>query len=210
MNETAVKPAIRVRVRVFVDFWNFQLSINALEENLKVDWSILGHCLAAAAGHIVDAKAPVAYQGMNVYGSYGASDADAGLRKWAEHTLARFPGVQVEMAPRRKRRRGFVCPSCHHETTECPNCGKDMRGSEEKGVDTRIATAMISLAWADNYDVAVLVSSDRDFIPVVEFLETKGIKVVHGAFPPQGSGLSQRCWGAIAIPNIRDRFRRVP
>lgn len=93
---------------------------------------------------------------------------------------------------------------------ECPNCGKDMRGSEEKGVDTRIATAMISLAWADNYDVAVLVSSDRDFIPVVEFLETKGIKVVHGGFPPQGSGLSQRCWGAIAIPNIRDRFRRAP
>lgn len=86
MNETAVKPAIRVRV--FVDFWNFQLSVNALEENLKVDWSALGHCLAAAAGHIVDAKAHVAYQGMNVYGSYGTSDADAGLRRWAEHTLA--------------------------------------------------------------------------------------------------------------------------
>ena len=45
----------------------------------------------------------------------------------------------------------------------------DMRGTEEKGVDTHIATAMISLAWIDNYDVGVLVSSDRDFIPVVEF-----------------------------------------
>ena len=44
------------------------------------------------------------------------------------------------------------------------NFQAEMRGTEEKGVDTHIATAMISLAWIDNYDVAVLVSSDRDFI----------------------------------------------
>ena len=34
--------------------------------------------------------------------------------------------------------------------------------------------------------VAVLVSSDRDFVPVAEFLETRGIKVIRGAFPPKG------------------------
>ena len=83
-----------------------------------------------------------------------------------------------------------------------------MRGSEEKGVDTRLTTAMISLAWVDNYDVAVLVSSDRDFVPVVEFLETKGKKVVHGAFPPAAAELTQKCWASINIPNIRERFQR--
>ena len=49
-----------------------------------------------------------------------------------------------------------------------------MRGTEEKGVDVRMATDMISLAWVDYYDIAVLVSSDRDFVPVAEFLETRG------------------------------------
>ena len=49
-----------------------------------------------------------------------------------------------------------------------------MRGTEEKGVDTHIATAMISLAWTDNYDAAVLVFSDQDFIPVVDFLNNQG------------------------------------
>ena len=88
------------------------------------------------------------------------------------------------------------------------NFQADMRGTEEKGVDTHIATAMISLAWIDNYDVAVLVSSDRDFIPVVEFLETRGIKVVHGAFPPAASDLTRKCWGSVAIPDIQERFRR--
>ena len=83
-----------------------------------------------------------------------------------------------------------------------------MRGTEEKGVDTRIVTDMMSLAWADNYDVAVLVSADRDFVPVAEFLQTRGIKVLHGAFPPKGAVLPQKCWGSINVPRIRATFRR--
>ena len=150
----------------------------------------------------------MAYQGMDVYGSYGEGEADARLRNWAESWLARQPGVHVEMQPRRKVRKGPVCPSCHRVVSTCPICEADMRGSEEKGVDTRLTTAMISLAWIDNYDVAVLVSSDRDFVPVVEFLETKGKKVVHGAFPPAAAELTRKCWASIVIPDIQDRFQR--
>ena len=83
-----------------------------------------------------------------------------------------------------------------------------MRGTEEKGVDTRIATDMISLEWDGSYEAAMLVSSDRDFVPVVEFLIKKGIKVVHGAFPPSASELTQACWSSISVPDIRDEFRR--
>ena len=82
-----------------------------------------------------------------------------------------------------------------------------MRGTEEKGVDVRRETAMISLAWADNYDIAVLVSSDRDFVPVAEFLETKGIKVIHGTFPPKGAQLTKKCWGSIVVADLREGFR---
>ena len=70
-----------------------------------------------------------------------------------------------------------------------------------------MATDMISLAWVDNYDIAVLVSSDWDFVPVAEFLETRGIKVIHGAFPAKGSELTARCWGSINIPRLREKFR---
>ena len=48
-----------------------------------------------------------------------------------------------------------ACPGCHQRLTKCPACGADMRGTEEKGVDVRMATDMISLAWVDNYDIAV-------------------------------------------------------
>ena len=84
-----------------------------------------------------------------------------------------------------------------------------MRGTEEKGVDTRIATDMIKLAWVNNYEVAVLISADRDFVPVVEFLSAKGIKTIHGAFLHQGGQLTQSCWGNIKLHHIVEKFRRV-
>ena len=126
----------------------------------------------------------------------------------AENTLATFPGVHVELLPRRKVRSGPVCPSCRSTVSRCPYCNADIRGTEEKGVDTRITTAMVSLAWIDNYDVALLVSPDRDFVPVVEFLATKGKKAIHGAFPPSAAELTRKCWGSFNIPAIRERFRR--
>lgn len=198
-----------IRVKVFVDFWNFQLTVNRLERNFKIDWRELGRIVAEEALMIVDSSASIAYQGLNFYASYDPSSAkDNGMRHWASNTLSRFPGVEVVILERQRKRSGPQCPSCQQEISICPNCQSDMRGTEEKGVDTRIATDMIKLAWIDNYDVAVLVSSDRDFVPVVEFLSTRGIKTIHGAFPPQGINLSQTCWGSIAIPEIMERFRR--
>ena len=199
----------RIRVMVFVDFWNFQLSVNNHADGFSIDWQRLGHVLARRSLNIVDETAPLAYEGMNVYGSYNPdSSKDQSLRNWASNTLAKFSGVQVAMLSRQRKRKGPICPSCHGETLLCQKCGSDIRGTEEKGVDARIATDIIKLAWVGAYDVAVLVSSDGDFVPVVEFLSTRGIKVIHAAFPPQGSMLSQACWGNIAIPGIMENFRR--
>ncbi len=58
---------------------------------------------------------------------------------------------------------------------------------------------MIKLAWEDAYDWAVLVSSDRDFVPAVEFLNAKGCKVLHAGFPPRGSQLAAKCWGSLDL-----------
>lgn len=130
------------------------------------------------------------------------------VHRWATEVVDKFPGVSVSMVPRQKKRSPPRCPTCHEAIGRCPACGADMRGTEEKSLDVRMATDMISLAWVDNYDIAVLVSSDRDFVPVAEFLETRGIKVIHGAFPPQGSELTGKCWGSINVPRLREEFRR--
>ena len=201
---------LRIRVMVFVDFWNFQLMVNDLERGFPVDWKKLGPIIARIALKLVDAESQLSYQGMNVYGSFDpSSKKDESFRRWATNSLDKFPGVQATMIPRQRQRKGPVCPVCHEEMLQCNKCASDMRGTEEKGVDTRIATDMIKLAWVDNYDVAVLISSDKDFVPVVDFLSTRGIKTIHAAFPPQGSMLSQHCWGNISVPSVMEQFRRV-
>lgn len=52
---------------------------------------------------------------------------------------------------------------------------------------------MMSLAWNGAYDVAVLVSADRDFIPVAEELQSRGIKVIHGKIGKAGMDLAAHC-----------------
>ena len=194
---------------MFVDFWNYELSMKDKDKHFLTDWKILGRTLVEQAVQIVDPNAVAEYQGMNVYGSYDSKKPeDDRLRHWMTNTLDKFPGVSVSLAARQKKKTGPKCPACHDIVSACSHCGADMRGTEEKGVDVSIATDMIRLAWADNYDLAVIVSSDRDFIPVAEFLDTKDIKVIHGAFPPKASELTQKCWGSLDLPVIRRSFER--
>ncbi|MEF3697398.1 NYN domain-containing protein [Desulfolutivibrio sp.] len=198
------------RVQIFIDFWNFVLSLKG--ENGGVgfpsDWEKIPHVFIREAMNVISPGNPGIYQGMNVYGSYDpASPSDVKLHKWARNTLDTFAGTNVYFVQRQKKKRGPKCPSCHTVVERCPVCGNNMRGTEEKGVDTLIATDMIRLAWEDNYDVAILVSADRDFIPVANFLQIKALKVIHGAFPPLGAELTQKCWGSFQIPSVCGEFK---
>lgn len=198
-----------LRVLVFVDFWNFTLSVREHDPNFLIDWRILGNFLTKEASKQIDPEVKPSYEGMHVYGSYDPNKpADARLKNWFSNTLDKMSGVNVVLLERQRKRNYARCPACQSETTKCHACGADMRGTEEKGVDTRIATDMVSLAWANGFNAAVLVSADRDFVPVAEFLQTKGIKVVHAAFPPAGSLLSQKCWGNLNMPRIMSGFKR--
>lgn len=209
MTVVATAPPPGMRVRVFVDYWNFVLSVRSEDGNFKIDWSTLGPILASEAGNLIDPTLHARYEAMHIYGSYDPSKPqDAKFQHWFLSTLDRMPGVHCVLLERQRKRGYLKCPHCQTEARICQKCSGDLRGTEEKGVDTRIATEMISLAWANSYDAAVLVSSDRDFVPVAEFLQTKGIKVIHGSFPPSGRQLSQKSWGSLNIPSIMPAFAR--
>lgn len=52
----------------------------------------------------------------------------------------------------------------------------------QKGVDTRLSTDMLTNAFMDNYDVAILVSGDGDFEPVVEGVKEAGKNIIIATF----------------------------
>ncbi|OGL21439.1 MAG: hypothetical protein A3G44_17270 [Candidatus Rokubacteria bacterium RIFCSPLOWO2_12_FULL_73_47] len=53
----------------------------------------------------------------------------------------------------------------------------------QKGVDTLIATDMVSMAFLNHYDIALLVSGDGDLAPAVEAVKAAGKQIVVAAFP---------------------------
>jgi NYN domain len=62
-----------------------------------------------------------------------------------------------------------------------PDVFKGKRGEKAKGVDIALSKDLLSHAYLDNYDVAVLVAGDGDYIPLVDEVKRRG-KVVYGSF----------------------------
>ena len=194
-----------LKARIFVDFWNFQLSVIDIEgDKYRIDWTKLSPWLMQEARSIVDPN--LSFEGMGVYLSYNPRrPEDMKLRYWANNFLDRISGVDVSMVERRPKNPP-VCPSCHRVIDPCPYCSASTSGTIEKGVDTAIVTDLFSLAWEAAWDVAILVTSDRDFIPAVNMLHRKGLKVINAHFPPDGMELAKTCWFSLdlrlALPQI--------
>lgn len=206
----------RVRMRVFIDFWNFQLTLNEKEARarglddyrFRIDWRGLGRQLADLAAQEAGLGNHT-YEGVNIYTSYNPqTDEGKKYRNWATNWLDRQPGVQVECRERQPRHPPR-CSSCNQLIHECPACGQRMAGTVEKGVDTRIATDMIRLAWEEAYDVAVLATSDADLVPAAEFLNLRARRVVQAGFPPLGIHLATACWASFDVYPHRESFRRT-
>src|SRR5258706_6001606 len=210
------------KIRVFVDYWNFQLALNEREAReqgvplevarLKVAWRGLGPWLAArAAAEVGLQPGGYSFDGIIIYCSYNpGTEEGRKFRGWATTWLNRQPGVQVECRER-KRKAPLKCPSCHKLIDTCPHegCKKLIVATEEKGVDTLIATDMIRLAWEGAYDVGVLATSDSDLVPAVQFLRLRARKIVQAGFPPLGVDLATACWASFDVATRRNEIRRT-
>jgi len=196
-----------LRTRVFVDFWNLQLTLNdRVGSHYRLDWKALSPRLVTEAETILGE--PLSLEGTHVYLSYNPrTQAGKRLHNWSINFLDRCPGIRV-ISKERKTKRPPKCPSCHQAMTVCPQCGAPMVGTVEKGIDTAIVTDMISLAWENAWDIAILVSSDRDLIPPVEFLTTRGRKVINAYFPPTGAHLARTCWASINLQPLLKELKR--
>ena len=60
----------------------------------------------------------------------------------------------------------------------------------EKRVDVSIAVDMVTMAWADQFDTAYLLSADGDFVPAVDAVGSRG-KKVFAASPVVGRELQK-------------------
>lgn len=60
--------------------------------------------------------------------------------------------------------------------------GYDPERQEQKEVDVAMACEMVVHALRDHYDVAIVVSGDRDFVPAIQHVQAAGKRVEVAAF----------------------------
>lgn len=209
-----------MRIAVFVDYWNLQLTLNQAiakknglrDYRAKIDWKNLGPNLARLACPILSINENShSYEGMYIYTSYNPSTEEGRkFRNWATTWLDRQPGVNVQIRERRPKALPR-CPVCYKEITHCPHdgCGEPINATVEKGIDTLLVTDLTRLAFADAYDAAVLASSDADMVPAVEFVQTLRKKIIQAGFPPIGVDLATQCWGSFDVMACADRLERA-
>lgn len=196
------------RVSIFLDFWNFTLNLRDLDSSFRPDWYKIADVFVEEAQTVIGKDEKLALQDFNIFGSYSNDPGDAKLRNWAETFLKKVKAAKVNFYERKKKIHGPKCPNCHQNVDVCPKCSGSMVGTEEKGVDTLIATTMLQDAWLKKYDVAIIVSADRDFIPAIDFLRNNGIRTIHAQFGSNGADLTKSCWGRFNIVKILDKIKK--
>jgi len=75
----------------------------------------------------------------------------------------------------------------------------------EKGVDVKLAIDLIINSYQNNFDIAVLVSNDADFIPAIKEIQKQGKKVYNVSFKNTKSyNLNKVCNYTIMVDSIDD------
>ena len=77
----------------------------------------------------------------------------------------------------------------------------------EKGVDAAIITDLLTLAFDDNYGIAVLISGDADHAPAVQYIQKKTDKqVIPAFFKSHGDELRNACWDHVFLDDVMQKL----
>jgi uncharacterized LabA/DUF88 family protein len=128
-------------------------------------------------------------------GAYDAAHERFAAQRRYFNAIAAAPGVQLRLGHLQPRPAGWqravkrALQASGTNLTEFERHFTFRRGVEQKGVDTLIVLDIVRLAERGAYDLAVLVSGDRDIAEAVRVAQDAGRRVVV-AKPRAGHGLS--------------------
>jgi uncharacterized LabA/DUF88 family protein len=192
-----------MKVKIFIDFWNMQLSWNEYHEKLgattpvRIPWTILPQILLNKLGKDSD------YVGTHVYASINPrSEKDRKLHSFLQ-IMDLFPGYKV-IVKQRKPAKPIKCNNedCRKEVLHCPHCTKELIRTVEKGVDTSIAIELFHYALDNVYEKAILISNDADFVPAIEYIQRRGNYIIHAGFKNQAFEIKKACCDHIDFEDI--------
>jgi uncharacterized LabA/DUF88 family protein len=195
--------------RLFIDFWNFSLNWRQRMGGQRCDWKKLPSEIVGQANLLFDEaglSSDLALDETLVYVSLAKDDHN--LKNWLDGFLDRVPSFRVIRKERERQPTKIHCRNCDTEVSSCANCGAPYTRAAEKGIDAQIVTDLLSLAWQNAYDVAILLTSDADFVPTVIRVQEKGLKVINVSWKYHGHELRKACWASFELDTVAPNILR--
>lgn len=184
-------------VKLFADFWNFQLRWNDQMKSVRMRWERLPDVLIAELPSIFGSSDQYIYRGTHVFASVDPrkGSRDEGLKRYL-HYLGQQTGFQVQVRDRKAKK------------DQCPHCTKEIERMVEKGVDASIVTALYEGALNNSYDIALLLSNDTDHVPAIRTIQDRLNKqIIHVGFKLGGSEVRTSTWSHIQLDgDLADRL----
>jgi uncharacterized LabA/DUF88 family protein len=183
------------RIKLFVDFWN--VVINARNQcknfDVHVRWDrLVDHLIHQTRQGYYD-KTTGELAGCYIFGSKSQSNPQES--KFVKQTLDLYgslPGLFFNFAERVPKQTAVMCS----------NCGEQVRTNSESGIDVVLAVEMIKHAAMREHEYLALVSSDRDFIPLLSFLRDQGQRVLHVAAGTPDREMRSITWAQVNLQEL--------
>lgn len=174
------------RMMVFIDGSNLYHGLRAFAPQKRLDFQRFCKQLCGTSNRLIHTH----------YYNVPVGQADDPAAYAAQQSffarLRNIPFFTTTLGRLVDRKRDETCPSCSHSYA--------VEYRTEKGVDIHLATDLLTFAFDNQYDLAVLVSQDGDFVPAVEQVIRLNKRVLNAEFPNRlPSYLSQRCSGIIKL-----------
>jgi uncharacterized LabA/DUF88 family protein len=192
-----IQPGQR-RLKIFVDFWN--LMINARSQtSFEIDfhWDKLAKNLVGQTHRGYGDESHGDLAGCYVFGSYSKSDARE--KAFINRTLDKYGSLQglfFDFSERIKK----------ETSAKCPTCNEAIAQSSEAGVDVLLTVEMIKHAAMREHDYLALVSSDRDFLPLLSYFKDQGQRVLHVATGSAHREMRSLTWAQIELKDHYPNF----
>jgi uncharacterized LabA/DUF88 family protein len=183
------------RIKLFVDFWNVVINARSQCRNfdIHVHWDkLVGHLVDQTRQGYFD-KTNGELAGCYIFGSKSQSNPQE--TKFVKQTLDLYgstSGLFFTFAERVPKQTALTCS----------NCGEQVRTNSESGIDVVLAVEMIKHAAMREHEYLALVSSDRDFIPLLTFLRDQGQRVLHVAAGTPDRDMRSITWAQVNLQEL--------
>lgn len=173
---------------VFVDGWNLAVGfkeylgeLRLVADEYRINFKRLPMELAGCQRLLANTHFYI--------GAYSQQDDPQGYAAQQRFfsALRRFPRFDIHEGRLAPRRRLVKCPYCNKQF--------EQEYRREKGIDVKLAADVLFGAFSEQYDTAILVTNDTDFIHVVKQVQQLRRKVQNAGFAHRvcGSRLAAEC-----------------